>query len=181
MRLFGLPLLALGLLGATAAHAEMRLTSKDLVPGQPMAVIQVYKGFGCEGGNVSPELAWSGAPEGTKSFVVMAYDPDAPTGSGWWHWSVFNLPAGTSELPTSAGSGGKLPDGAVQGRTDFGTSGYGGACPPAGDKPHRYQFTVYALSLDTLPLDGTAPGAMVGFFTRAHALDQATIEVTYQR
>lgn len=174
------PLLTLSLLGATAAQAEMKLTSKDLTPGKAMADAQVFKGFGCEGGNVSPQLSWSGAPADTKSFAIMAYDPDAPTGSGWWHWTVFNLPADTAELAGGA-SGGKLPPGAVEGRTDFGMSGYGGACPPAGDQPHRYQFTVYALKLDKLPLDETAPAAMVGFFVRANTLDQATIEVTYGR
>lgn len=174
-------LLTLSVLGATTAHAEMKLTSKDLTPGKPMANTQVFNGFGCEGANVSPQLAWTGAPAGTKSFAVMAYDPDAPTGSGWWHWAVFNLPASSSELPTGAGSGGTLPEGAVQGRTDFGTSGYGGACPPVGHGPHRYQFTVYALSLDKLPLDESAPAAMVGFFVRTNTLDQATLEVTYQR
>ena len=173
-------LLTLSLLGATAAQAEMNLTSKDLTPGKAMADAQVFKGFGCEGGNVSPQLSWSGAPADTKSFAIMAYDPDAPTGSGWWHWTVFNLPADTAELASGA-SGGKLPQGAVEGRTDFGMSGYGGACPPAGDQPHRYQFTVYALKLDKLPLDETAPAAMVGFFVRANTLDQATIEVTYGR
>ncbi|MBB4228842.1 YbhB/YbcL family Raf kinase inhibitor-like protein [Rhizobium mongolense] len=174
-------LVALSFIGSTAAQAEMKLTSKDLTPGKPMADAQVFKGFGCDGGNVSPNLSWSGAPAGTKSFAIMAYDPDAPTGSGWWHWTVFNLPSTASELPTGAGSDGELPEGAVQGRTDFGMSGYGGACPPVGHGPHRYQFTVYALSLDKLPLDEKAPAAMVGFFVRANTLDQASIEVTYQR
>lgn len=111
----------------------------------------------------------------------MAYDPDAPTGSGWWHWTAFNLPPDVSEIATGASGEGKLPRGAVQGRTDFGESGYGGACPPVGHGLHRYQFTVYALSVDKLPLDENAPAAMVGYFVRANALEQASIEVTYQR
>jgi len=174
-------LFALGFFGAAAAHAEMQLTSKDLKPGGAMAEAQVFNGFGCEGANVSPHLAWSGAPAGTRSFAVMAYDPDAPTGSGWWHWTAFNLPADVSGIATGASGEGKLPQGAVQGRTDFGMSGYGGACPPVGHGLHRYQFTVYALSVDKLPLDENAPAAMVGYYVRANALDQASIEVTYQR
>ncbi|WP_018235078.1 YbhB/YbcL family Raf kinase inhibitor-like protein [Ensifer sp. BR816] len=173
--------LALSFLGATAAHAEMKLTSNDLVAAKPMAEAQVFNGFGCSGKNISPQLQWSGAPAGTKSFAIMAYDPDAPTGSGWWHWTVFNLPADATEVANGASGSGKLPAGAIEGRTDFGASGYGGACPPEGHGPHRYQFTVYALSLDKLPLDSQAPGAMVGFFVRANALDQATVEVTYER
>jgi len=174
-------LLASSLIGITAAYAEMTVTSKDLTQGKPMANEQVFNGFGCKGKNISPQLVWSGAPADTKSFAIMAYDPDAPTGSGWWHWTVFNVPADVSEVQTGASGEGKLPAGAVEGRTDFGASGYGGACPPEGDKPHHYQFTVYALSVDKLPLDEAAPGAMVGFFVRANTLDQASIEVTYGR
>ncbi|MCA1491000.1 YbhB/YbcL family Raf kinase inhibitor-like protein [Sinorhizobium alkalisoli] len=178
---FIIAILGLSLLGATAAQAEMKLTSKDLTPGETMANAQVFNGFGCSGGNISPHLSWSGAPADTKSFAIMAYDPDAPTGSGWWHWTVFNLAANVTELASGASGDKKLPARAVEGRTDFGASGYGGACPPEGHGPHRYQFTVYALSLDKLPLDGKVPAAMVGFFVRANSLDQATIEVEYER
>ncbi|MBX5156225.1 MULTISPECIES: YbhB/YbcL family Raf kinase inhibitor-like protein [unclassified Rhizobium] len=174
-------LLAASVFGAAAAHAEMKLTSKDLTSGKSMADAQVFNSFGCAGKNISPELAWSDAPPATKSFAVMAYDPDAPTGSGWWHWSVFNIPADASEIATGASGDKKLPAGAVEGHTDFGVSGYGGACPPAGDTPHHYQFTVYALSVDKLPLPDTAPGAMVGFYVRANTLDKASVEVTYGR
>lgn len=148
-----------------------------------MSEAQVFDGFGCSGDNISPALTWSGAPAGTKSFAITAYDPDAPTGSGWWHWVVFNLPADINTLPSGAGaaSGEGMPDGAVQSRTDFGTPGYGGACPPEGDGPHRYQFKVWALDTDSLPLDASASGAMVGFYLNAHALDTATLQVTYQR
>ena len=181
MRFITAVLLATSVFGATAAQAEMKLTSKDLIAGKSMADAQVFNSFGCAGKNISPELTWSGAPEATKSFAIMAYDPDAPTGSGWWHWSVFNIPANASEIATGASGDKKLPAGTVEGHTDFGTSGYGGACPPAGDQPHHYQFTVYALSVDKLPLPDTAPGAMVGFYVRANTLDKASVEVTYGR
>src|SRR6059058_940360 len=109
----------------------------------------VHQAMGAGGQNVSPQLHWSGAPAGTKSFALTLYDPDAPTGSGWWHWVVFDIAAGTTSLAEGAvSSGGNLPPGATEGRTDFGTPGYGGPCPPPGDKPHRYIFTLYALKTD---------------------------------
>jgi Raf kinase inhibitor-like YbhB/YbcL family protein len=174
------------LLGSAPAHAEMRLTSRDLTPGQPMANAQVFNQFGCKGANVSPELVWSGAPQGTRSFAILAFDPDAPTGSGWWHWVVFNIPASVDRVSTDASRSGALPHGAIQSRTDFGVTGYGGGCPPAGGGVHRYQFTVYALSVADLttgdfPLDANAPSAMVSFVVHASALDHATVEVPYQR
>lgn len=162
--------------------AEFRLTSTDIAEGRPMASQQVFKGFGCEGGNVSPQLAWSGAPAGTKSFAITAYDPDAPSGSGWWHWTIVNIPASTTVLPSGAGStGGKLPPGAIQGRTDFGQTGFSGACPPVGDKPHRYQFTVWALKVDKLPIDENSSGALVGFMLNANALAKTKLTATYGR
>jgi Raf kinase inhibitor-like YbhB/YbcL family protein len=183
---FTLTTIAALLLGGTHAHAEMKLTSKDLTPGRPMANEQVFNQFGCNGANASPELTWSGAPQGTKSFAILAFDPDAPTGSGWWHWVVFNIPASASGIATNASRNGALPRGAMQSRTDFGLAGYGGACPPVGHSAHRYQFTVYALSVADLttggfPLDTSAPAAMVSFLVHATALDHATIEVPYQR
>src|SRR5262249_36039899 len=127
-----------------AATATFKLESPTIKPGATLSEQQVFNGMGCSGKNTSPALHWSGAPAGTKSFALTLYDPDAPTGSGWWHWVVFNLPPSITSLPEGAGSadGGKLPPGTVQGRTDFGTTGFGGACPPPGDKPHRYIFTV---------------------------------------
>jgi len=107
-------------------------------------------GFGCAGGNRSPHLRWSDAPAGTRSFAVTCYDPDAPTGSGFWHWVVVNIPPSVTELPLSASDPGAalLPPGALQTRTDFGKPGYGGPCPPAGDHPHRYFFTVFPVSAE---------------------------------
>lgn len=166
-----------------AAHAaDFRLVSDDIAEGKPLGSQQVFKGFGCEGANLSPQLRWSGAPAGTKSFAVTVYDPDAPSGSGWWHWTVFNLPAATDMLASGAGGvGGVLPAGAVQGRTDFGQPGFGGACPPPGDKAHHYQFTVWALKVDQLPIDANASGAMAGFMIRANALGHAQLTARYGR
>jgi Raf kinase inhibitor-like YbhB/YbcL family protein len=163
----------------TGHAAEFSLKSQDIAENRPLTSREVFQGFGCEGGNTSPELSWSNAPAGTKSYAITVYDPDAPTGSGWWHWTVVNLPASTSSLPRGGGS--NLPAGAVQGRTDYGQSGFGGACPPAGDKPHRYQFTVWALKVDKLPLDNQASGALVGYMLNANALAKATITSTYGR
>jgi Raf kinase inhibitor-like YbhB/YbcL family protein len=178
----GLLLLTLLSLSWASEAAEFTLTSSDIAEGKPMMSQQVFKGFGCDGGNVSPQLAWSGAPAGAKSFAITAYDPDAPTGSGWWHWTVVNLPVSTTVLPSGAGSaGGKLPGGAVQGRTDFGQAGFGGACPPVGDKPHRYQFTVWALKIDKLSIDENSSGALVGFMLNANALAKAQLTATYGR
>src|SRR2546429_5265771 len=112
-------------------------------------------GFGCAGNNQSPHLAWSEAPAGTKSFAITCFDPDAPTGSGFWHWLVVNIPPNVTELAVDAGNpkAPRLPRGALQTRTDFGTPGYGGPCPPAGDPPHRYLFTGFAVG------GGSPPGA----------------------
>jgi Raf kinase inhibitor-like YbhB/YbcL family protein len=159
------------------------LTSSDIQPGKLMSQAQIYKGFGCDGGNTSPQLAWRDAPAGTKSFAVTAYDPDAPTGSGWWHWVVFNIPADVRELPSGAGdpAAGLAPAGSVQHRTDFGTPGFGGACPPAGDKAHRYQFKVFALDIERLDIDPDSSAALVGFMLNAHKLGVAELEAFYRR
>lgn len=169
----------LGLCLHLGAHAaDFTVASTDIAPGQTLAPAQVFQGFGCTGGNTAPQLSWQGAPAGTQSYAITMYDPDAPTGSGWWHWSVFNLPASTTSV---AGGAAGLPVGAVQGRNDFGDSDYGGACPPVGDQPHRYQITVWALSTATLPLDRHASGAMLGYMLNAHALGKAQLTGLYGR
>jgi phosphatidylethanolamine-binding protein (PEBP) family uncharacterized protein len=137
---FGVVLFDAGQTMATGVDAERRgagapsfvLTSADLHAGRSIASAQVFSGMGCDGQNQSPQLSWTGAPRDTKSFAITMYDPDAPTGSGWWHWVVFNIPADVTSLPTGAGSSSRnlLPPGAALGNTDFGTPGYGGPCPP---------------------------------------------------
>jgi Raf kinase inhibitor-like YbhB/YbcL family protein len=163
--------------------AEFKLSSDDLASGSfPAAhILSEAYGFGCSGGNQSPHLAWQEPPDGTKSFVITLYDPDAPTGIGWTHWVVANIPADVRALARGAGNdGGKLPAGAVQTRTDFGVPGYGGPCPPRGPA-HRYVFTVTALKVDRLDVGPDAMPALVGFFTRANSLAQASFTVPYGR
>jgi hypothetical protein len=165
-------------LGAGSAAAQtMTLTSPDIKPGGKIADEQVYKGFGCTGGDISPALSWSGAPKDTKSFALSVYDPDAPTGSGFWHWVVFNIPPDVTSLAKNAGDpkGPAAPKGAVQSRTDFGTPGYGGPCPPKGDKPHRYRFTIFALDTAKLDADENSSPALVGFNIHFHTLAKATL------
>lgn len=167
-----------------AAIAEsFTVSSPQVKKGGLIANEQVFNSFGCAGENISPALQWKDAPAGAKSFAVTVYDPDAPTGSGWWHWVVFNIPADATALPKGAGNpeAGLAPSGSVQGRTDFGKPGYGGPCPPQGDKPHRYQFTVYALKVDKLPLDENAPAAMVGFYLHQNLIEKTVLEARYGR
>lgn len=161
---------------------KLTLTSPDLKQGGTVPQKFVFNGMGCTGENVSPALEWSNAPADAKSFAVTVYDPDAPTGSGWWHWVVYNIPADAHALPEGAGSGkAELPAGAMQGRTDFGAPGYGGPCPPPGDKPHHYVFTVYALKTDKIEVPADATAAMVGFNLHANELASAKLTATYGR
>ena len=147
------------------------LTSNDFKDGDvlPDAHVQAK-------GNTSPHLAWSGAPEGTKSFAITLFDPDAPTGSGFWHWTVANIPASVSEIPT----GGPVPSGAVEGRTDYGAPGFGGAAPPPGHGPHRYIFTVFAVDVESLPVTPEDSGAKYGFNLHFHTLAKASMTATYE-
>lgn len=178
-------LIALGWMMAPAAQAgafSFSFQNPALVEGAPLTKQEEFKGFGCDGANLSPELLWENVPAGTKSIALTVYDPDAPTGSGWWHWTLFNLPPEENGIPAGIQPhDARLPSQAVQGRNDYGLSGFGGACPPKGDKPHRYEFTLWALDVPALPLKAEAPGAQVGFFVRQHALAQKTITLLYQR
>ena len=166
---------------ATPALAEFRVSSTNVKSGSPMALAQVLGS--CNGQNVSPALSWSGEPAGTQSFALTMVDTDARNGSGWWHWSVFNIPASVHRLAAGAGSEGSkdLPAAAIQGRTDFGFSHYGGPCPPVGDHAHHYQITVYALKIPALPLDETASGAQIGASLGANTLATAKIVGRYGR
>ncbi|MCD2171835.1 YbhB/YbcL family Raf kinase inhibitor-like protein [Rhizobium sp. C4] len=178
MRKAVLGLVALVISSSTALAADFKLTSPTLKEGGTLPLEQVGNSFGCKGGNVSPALSWSGAPEGTKSFVLSLYDPDAPTGSGFWHWVMFNIPAKTSELAAGITADKGAPEGAIQSHADSGYSGFTGACPPPG-APHRYVFTLTALKVDKLPLTAETSGALIGFMTNANALGSAKLTVTY--
>jgi Raf kinase inhibitor-like YbhB/YbcL family protein len=167
----------------SATAQEFTLSSRDFEPGGTLHHAQAYNGSGCAGGNVSPELRWKNAPAGTKSFAVTVYDPDAPTGSGWWHWLVYDIPATVTHLRAGAGDPkkGLAPAGSVQSRNDAGARGYGGPCPPSGDRPHRYVFTVYALRVQKLGVPPTASGATVGSGLNGQALAKATLTARYGR
>jgi Raf kinase inhibitor-like YbhB/YbcL family protein len=174
-----------GLLAATLTGASFKfeLKSADVKAGKEIPMANVFNGMGCTGQNKSPALEWTGAPSGTKSFAITMYDPDAPTGSGWWHWVIYNIPASTTSLAAGAGdaSGKNLPAGAVQGNTDFGSPGYGGPCPPPGSKTHHYQFTVFALKVEKLDVPAGATAAYVGFNLRANMLAKAELVAVYKR
>lgn len=181
---------ALVLCAALPAMAgSLSLSSQDIAPGKMMGKLQEFNGFGCDGGDQSPQLKWSGAPQGTKSFAITAYDPDAPTGSGWWHWQIVNIPATVTELPANAGSakanasGEKslAPAGSVQIKNDYGIAGFGGACPPQGHGVHRYRFTLHALSVEKLELPEDPSSALVGYMINANTLESSTIEALYKR
>lgn len=154
---------------------DFKLSSSDIQDAKQLGVDQIQNGSGCSGRDISPALSWSGAPASAKSFAVTVFDPDAPTGSGWWHWTIANIPKNVRELPRDAGNrdGTKVPAGAVQGRTDFGNPGFGGACPPTGT--HRYHFKVWALDVDNLPVDRESSGALVGAFLNAHSIATAEL------
>ena len=170
-------ILLLGIM--TLSAGNFTLESKDL-KGQ-LTKVQEFNGFGCTGKNISPELHWKGEPKETKSFAITVFDPDAPTGSGWWHWLVVNIPVNVHEIPADASAKHLLPKGAVETMTDFGKPGFGGPCPPKGDKPHRYVFTVHALDVEKLPVESKSDSALVGFMINQHTIQKASLVSYYQR
>lgn len=190
-------------LAATQAHAQGKgkgnafsLSSPDLAKGKFDNKF-ILNGFGCKGENVSPALEWKNVPAGTKSLSLQVHDPDAPTGSGFWHWAVYNMPADTKGLPQGAGNApATLPAGAFGGSTDFNDTGatgangnYGGPCPPEGDKPHRYVFTLYALGVEDVQKAGGVPktgtAALYSFVLNKGVgkglLGKASFTATYKR
>jgi Raf kinase inhibitor-like YbhB/YbcL family protein len=167
----------------TAAAAGFRLASADIPADSTIGATHVFNSWGCTGGNVSPRLEWSGAPEGTQSFALTVYDPDAPTGSGFWHWVVVNIPATATGLERGTGTrdGQSLPSGSMQVPTDFGVPGFGGPCPPVGDPPHRYIFTLHALKTPKLELPERATAAVAGFMIHFNVIGKASFTATYGR
>ncbi|MEM9488475.1 MAG: YbhB/YbcL family Raf kinase inhibitor-like protein [Myxococcota bacterium] len=156
------------------------VTSTTVPAGGVMPEYTVFSDFGCTGGNISPELSWSPGPEGTQSYMIMMYDPDAPTGVGFHHWWIANLPAATLSLPEGASNDNILPEGAVQGRQDYGGSSYGGPCPPEG-RTHRYQFYVWAMAVDQLPLSQDTSPVVARFMLAQNALAVGRLVATYGR
>lgn len=152
------------------------VTSDDVTDGQPLKDDQV-----ADGGNTSPQLSWSGAPEGTRSFVVTCFDPDAPTPSGFWHWALVDVPGDVSSLDTGAGADdADLPEGAFMLRNDGGQVAFMGAAPPPDDQPHRYYFVVHAVGEETLGIDADASPAVMSFNLAFKTLGRAIIHGTYQ-
>jgi len=154
---------------------SFELTSRDVADGRMLTNDQVADTMGYHGANQSPQLAWRGVPDETQSFAVTIHDPDAPTGSGFWHWIVLDIAKGVTELPTGAGAAdcSSLPAGALQLRNDAGTIGYVGAAPPPGDVAHRYVLVVHALDVASLEVPSDAAPAIAGFNLRFHTLARA--------
>ncbi len=174
-------LVNIGNLYTQSSNIGFTLRSKDL--GGQFSQKNVFNKFDCTGKNISPQLYWINPPENTKSFAVTMYDFDAPTGSGWWHWLVFNIPASIHELKPDAGNieNQLMPIEAIQSITDFGTYGYGGPCPPRGDAVHTYMITVYALKVNNLGLNKNSNPATVGFYIHSNTLAKASLIVYYKR
>jgi Raf kinase inhibitor-like YbhB/YbcL family protein len=158
--------------------ATFEVHSDDVSDGATLSTPQVSGIFGAGGADVSPQLSWSGAPEGTQSFAITVYDPDAPTASGFWHWAAFNIPADVTSLPS--GASGSLPDGATELKNDGGTVGYIGAAPPPGHGPHSYYIVVHAVDVPSLDIPAEASPAFLGFNLFSHTLGRATIVGTYE-
>jgi Raf kinase inhibitor-like YbhB/YbcL family protein len=169
-------LIALSLgVSLSAQAADFTLSSKRIAAGGSIAAEHYWNNFGCTGGNVMPDLQWRNVPAGTKSFAVTFYDQDAPTGSGFWHWVAYNIPAEQTGLAGGV-NGGALPAGAVEGNTDLGKPGFFGPCPPVG-RTHNYVYTVHALKVDKLPVDQAATPALIGFFIWQNSLGKASFSV----
>lgn len=169
------------LISATTFANQFTLSSNDITAGEFMPKALEFKGFGCDGDNRSPQLSWSGAPEGTEAFALLVHDPDAPTGSGWWHWQVINIPKNVTTLPANAGfnTNTLIPE-SLSIKNDYGVKGFGGACPPIGHGVHRYQFSLHALS-KKLELPQDASPALASYLVRANTIQSVTLEALYKR
>ncbi len=174
-------LLMLSSISLTIAQGTFTLSSSTI--GGQATVQEEFNGFGCTGKNQSPQLSWNNAPEGTKSFAITMYDPDAPTGSGWWHWIVFDIPNDVNEIIKNAGALEAMltPEGAIQSITNYGTYGYGGPCPPEGHGIHQYIITVHALKVESLGLDKDTNPAVVGYYLWNNTIEKASIITYYER
>ena len=164
-----------------AQNGTFTLKSNDL--GGQFSTEHVYNHFGCKGKNISPQLFWENYPKETRSFALTVYDPDAPTGSGWWHWLIFNIPVSITELPKGAGNpkNNFLPETVTQSINDYGEYGYGGPCPPQGDKPHGYIITLYALKVEKINLGKDTNPATVGFYLNSNTIAKASLLIYYRR
>ena len=176
-------ILVLSLIFSTVVFGQktFTLSSKDL--GGETTKTQEFNGFGCSGDNQSPQLSWKNAPEGTKSFAITMYDPDAPTGSGFWHWVVFDIPSDVNNILENAGNIEKrlMPKDAIQSLTNYGVPGYGGPCPPENHGIHQYIITVHALKVDKLGLDANTNPAIVGYYLWNNTIAKASIVTYYER
>ena len=168
------------LLSVSTMMAEgFTLKSNDI--GGQLNKAQEFNAFGCNGNNISPALTWSNIPKGTKSFAITIYDPDAPTGSGWWHWQVVNIPVTVTNITTDASNKHTLPKGALEIINDYGGTGFGGACPPVGDKAHQYIVTIHALDVEKLAVEATTNAPIVGYQIYAHTIEKASLISYYKR
>ena len=174
-------LAAAGMAAATAA--DFSLEADSFRHGQTLPKAHVFSGFGCDGGNLSPALSWGPLPPGTRSVAITVFDPDAPTGSGWWHWIAYDIPDTTTQLAQDGGAAGghNLPAGAKMARNDFGVMGYGGACPPPGARPHRYIFTVHALKVPRLQVPADASAALISYSINSNRIGSARLMALYGR
>ncbi len=162
---------------------DFQIKSSDIKPNATISNRHVFSGFGCNGENISPQISWKNAPKETKSFALTVYDPDAPTGSGWWHYVAINIPKNQTKLPSNfaAEDKFKIADDVLQVRNDFGVYKFGGPCPPKGDKPHRYVFTIYALKSEKLEVSESSTAALAGFMINQNILAKASFEAFYGR